>query len=141
MTVQINNSISSQQFLVVQNISPQVILGTDYLSQTGATLVFKDSTFMLCQETSEPMSDSVRVSVANQTIVPSHHLCMLQVTCSVSVQELGSSAYFIEGVQKFKDKHPDLDVGEVISLAICSFLGFVALYLNCKHKIRINMFV
>ena len=114
MTVQINNSISSQQFLVVQNISPQVILGTDYLSQTGATLVFKDSTFMLCQETSEPMSDSVRVSVANQTIVPPHHLCMLQVTCSVSVQELGSSAYFIEGVQKFKDKHPDLDVGEVI---------------------------
>ena len=96
---------------------------------------------MLCQETSEPMSDSVRVSVANQTIVPPHHLCMLQVTCSVSVQELGSSAYFIEGVQKFKDKHPDLDVGEVISLAICSFSGFVALYLNCKHKIRINMFV
>ena len=32
----------------------------------------------------------------------------------MSVQELGSSAYFIEGVQKFKDKHPDLDVGEVI---------------------------
>ena len=69
---------------------------------------------MLCQEASEPMPDPVRVSVANQTIVPPHHLCMLQVTCSVSVQELGSSAYFIEGVQKFKDKHPDLDVGEVI---------------------------
>ena len=69
---------------------------------------------MLCQEASEPMSDSVRVSVANQSIVPLHHLCMFQVTCSVSFQELGSSACFIEGVQKFKDKHPDLDVGEVI---------------------------
>ena len=46
MTIEINNSISSQQFLVVQNISPQVILGTDYFPQTGATLVFKDSIFM-----------------------------------------------------------------------------------------------
>ena len=69
---------------------------------------------MLYQEASEPISDSVTVSVANQLIVPPQHLCMLQVTCSVSVQELGSSACFIEGVQKFKDKHPDLDVGEVI---------------------------
>ena len=64
---------------------------------------------MLFQEASEPMSDSVKVSVANQSIVPPHHLCMLQVTCSVSIQELGSSACFIEEVQKFKDKHPDLD--------------------------------
>ena len=80
--------ISSQQFLVTQNISLQVILGTDYLSQTRATctLIFKDSTFMLCQEVSTASSDPIRVGVADRTVIPAHYVCTLQVTCNVFIQ-------------------------------------------------------
>ena len=118
-SVEVDNRLIDHKFFVVDGISPDVILGTDYLTQVEASFEFLESTYKL---TVKPHSvtdasvvvNSARVCLKDKTVLPAMHACMVQVTCNASTDDQNTSVYLLQGLTSFTEKHPNLEVGEVI---------------------------
>ena len=105
-----------QRFIIAKNISFDAILGTDFLSQHSASIVFENDTWhvALPGKIACAISNSVdaRVKLSATVTVPPLHKVTLAATCE---DDISGVTCLIEGLPSFIEKHPELDVGSIIS--------------------------